>query len=159
MILLILYFRKFFVCKGISINNCKKSLTNMAACHCTSAPRLYHICCWHLMVSYNLMIFSASNVPIGGIQVLFWHQKQWSPPLGSDLPWARKCSVTGQFTLDKFSSQILSTLLDCHLKTHNFHLQLCAIIHTRTNKIKSWNNFTVILAQNTRIRKLGTQLL
>jgi len=30
--------------------------------------------------------FSAPNVPRGGVQVLFGHQKQWSPPLGSSLP-------------------------------------------------------------------------
>jgi len=27
------------------------------------------------------MIFSVVNMPIGGVQVLFRHQKQWSPPL------------------------------------------------------------------------------
>jgi len=33
-----------------------------------------------------LMIFNGPNAPIGGIQVLFGHQKQWSPPLASGLP-------------------------------------------------------------------------
>jgi hypothetical protein len=32
-----------------------------------------------------LTIFSALNMPIRGVQVLFKHQKQWSPPLGSSL--------------------------------------------------------------------------
>jgi hypothetical protein len=41
------------------------------------------------------------------------------------------------------------------LKTHNFHLQLCELSIPGQIKLKSWNNFTVILAQNTRIRKLG----
>jgi hypothetical protein len=33
------------------------------------------------------------------VQVLFGHQKQWSPPLGSGLPKALKFSVTRQSTL------------------------------------------------------------
>jgi hypothetical protein len=45
------------------------------------------------------MIFTASNAPIKEIQVLFGHQKQGNPPLGSGLPEALKCSVTGWFTL------------------------------------------------------------
>jgi hypothetical protein len=32
------------------------------------------------------MIFHAQNAPIRGVQALFKHQKQWSPPLGSSLP-------------------------------------------------------------------------
>jgi hypothetical protein len=36
------------------------------------------------------MIVSVSDVPRGEVQVLFGHQKQWSPPLGSGLPWALK---------------------------------------------------------------------
>jgi hypothetical protein len=36
-------------------------------------------------------IFSALNVLIRGFQDLLRHQKQWSPPLGSDLPWMFKC--------------------------------------------------------------------
>jgi hypothetical protein len=45
------------------------------------------------------MIVSVSDAPRGGVQVLFGHQKQRSPPLGSSLPWALKCSVTGRCTL------------------------------------------------------------
>jgi hypothetical protein len=41
------------------------------------------------------MIVSVSDAPRGGVQVLFGHQKQRSPPLGSSLPWALKYSVTG----------------------------------------------------------------
>ncbi len=33
-----------------------------------------------------LMIFRAPNAPIGGVQVLFGHGKQWSLPLASGLP-------------------------------------------------------------------------
>ncbi len=33
-------------------------------------------------------IFNVSVEPIGGVQVLFVHQKQLSPPLGWGLPWA-----------------------------------------------------------------------
>jgi hypothetical protein len=33
-----------------------------------------------------LMIFSALDAPIGGVQVLFQHKKQRRPPLGSSLP-------------------------------------------------------------------------
>jgi hypothetical protein len=38
--------------------------------------------------NYNpfLTIFSAPNAPIEGVQVLFGHQKQQSPPLGISLP-------------------------------------------------------------------------
>jgi len=32
------------------------------------------------------MIFRAPNAPIGGVQVLFGHGKQWSLPLASGLP-------------------------------------------------------------------------
>jgi len=39
------------------------------------------------------------NAPIGGVQILFGQDKQWSPPLGSDLPLALKCLITSQFTL------------------------------------------------------------
>jgi len=46
-----------------------------------------------------LMILSAPNASIRGVQVLFGHQKQWSPPLGSGLPWALKWSLIGCSTL------------------------------------------------------------
>jgi hypothetical protein len=32
-----------------------------------------------------LMIFGVTDASIGGVQVLFGHHKQWSPPLGSKL--------------------------------------------------------------------------
>ncbi len=38
-----------------------------------------------------LMIFSALKAPIGGVQVLFRHHKQWSSPFWSSLPWMFKC--------------------------------------------------------------------
>ncbi len=38
-----------------------------------------------------LTFFSALNMPIGGLQVLFRHQKQWIVPLGSGLFWTLKC--------------------------------------------------------------------
>jgi hypothetical protein len=38
-------------------------------------------------------------VPIRGVQVLFGHWKQWSPPLGSSLPWILKCFATNWFIL------------------------------------------------------------
>jgi len=37
-----------------------------------------------------LMIFSALDKPIGGVQVLFIHKKQWNPPFGISLPWMLK---------------------------------------------------------------------
>jgi hypothetical protein len=43
-------------------------------------------CCNFFNSISFLTIFSAQDVPIGGIQVLFKHQKQWNPPLGSSLP-------------------------------------------------------------------------
>ncbi len=46
-----------------------------------------------------LMIFSALLVPIGEVQVLFGHQKQWSFPLGSYLPSALKWSLMRCYTL------------------------------------------------------------
>ncbi len=46
-----------------------------------------------------MTIFSASGAQRGGIQILFGQQKQRSPALGSGLPWALKCSLTGHLTL------------------------------------------------------------
>ncbi len=46
-----------------------------------------------------LMISNAPDASIGGVQVLFGLQKQWSPPLGSGLPWALKWSLMGCSTL------------------------------------------------------------
>jgi hypothetical protein len=40
------------------------------------------------------------DAPREDIQVLFRQQKQQSPPLESSLPWAFKCSITGQSTLN-----------------------------------------------------------
>jgi hypothetical protein len=42
----------------------------------------------HKFLIFNpfLMILSVSDVSRGGAQVMFGHQKQWSPPLGSGLP-------------------------------------------------------------------------
>ncbi len=34
------------------------------------------------------MIYNAPDAPIEGVQVLFEHQKQQSPPPESGLPWA-----------------------------------------------------------------------
>jgi hypothetical protein len=41
----------------------------------------------HNFFNFNpfLMIFSMLNMSIGGAQVLFGHQKQWSPPFGLSL--------------------------------------------------------------------------
>ncbi len=39
-----------------------------------------------LISNLFLPIVSKSDAPEGGVQVLFGHQKQQSPPLGSDLP-------------------------------------------------------------------------
>jgi hypothetical protein len=38
-----------------------------------------------------LMIFSALEAPIRGVQVLFRHWKQWRPPFRFGLPWVFKC--------------------------------------------------------------------
>jgi hypothetical protein len=38
-----------------------------------------------------LMIFSALDAPIGGVQIFFRHPKKWNPPLWSALPWVFKC--------------------------------------------------------------------
>ncbi len=45
-----------------------------------------------------LTIFSMLDVPTRRVQILFGHQKQQSPPLGSSLPWALKCSFTSRST-------------------------------------------------------------
>ncbi len=37
------------------------------------------------------MIFNALDTPIGGVQVLFRHKKQWNLPFGFGLPWMLKC--------------------------------------------------------------------
>jgi len=52
-----------------------------------------------LISNQFLTIVSVSDVPRGGVQVLFGHQKQRNPPFGSSLPWELKCSVTGRSTL------------------------------------------------------------
>jgi len=46
-----------------------------------------------------LTIFSAPNVPIKKVQVLSRHQKQWSSPFGSGLPWMFKYLLTDHSTL------------------------------------------------------------
>jgi hypothetical protein len=51
------------------------------------------------------MIFSATDALIGGVQVLFGHQKQRSPPLGFSLPWALKWLFMGCSTLLENHSQ------------------------------------------------------
>jgi hypothetical protein len=50
-----------------------------------------------------LTIFNVPDAPIGGAQILFGHQKQWSPPLNLACPkclgvWC-KCLVTGWMTV------------------------------------------------------------
>jgi hypothetical protein len=52
-------------------------------------------------------IVSVSDAPRGRVQVLFGHQKQQSPPFGSGLPWALKCLVTGQSTLEIHDSVLV----------------------------------------------------
>ncbi len=51
---------------------------------------------------------TVSNVPRGGVQVFFGHQKQWSPPLGSGWPWALKCLVINRSTLQRFYQDALT---------------------------------------------------
>jgi hypothetical protein len=46
-----------------------------------------------------LTIVNVSDVPRGRVQVLFRHQKQQSPPLGSSLPRELKCLVSSRSTL------------------------------------------------------------
>jgi hypothetical protein len=65
------------------------------------------------------MIFNVLNAPIKGVQVLFGHQKQQSPPLGSGLPWALKCLVISQFTLVLYGLLKVEIL---GLTFHNFSL-------------------------------------
>jgi hypothetical protein len=48
-----------------------------------------------------LMIFSALNTLIGGVQVFFRHQKQWSPPLEFGLLWTFKCYSCNLFTTNE----------------------------------------------------------
>jgi hypothetical protein len=38
------------------------------------------------MMLRNVLYYMQPDAPIEGVQVLFEHQKQWSPPLGSGLP-------------------------------------------------------------------------
>jgi hypothetical protein len=41
----------------------------------------------NFLISYSfLTIVSMSDAPRGGVQILFGHKKQQSPPLGSGLP-------------------------------------------------------------------------
>jgi len=55
--------------------------------------------CNFLLSNPFLTIVNVSDVPRGGVQVLFGHKKKQSPALGSALPRALKCSVTGRSTL------------------------------------------------------------
>jgi len=55
-----------------------------------------------LISNLFLMIVSVSDAPRGGDQVLFGHQKQHSPPLGSSFFWTFKCSIIAQSTLTPF---------------------------------------------------------
>ncbi len=66
-----------------------------------------------------LTIFNVPNAPIKGVQIFFGHQKQQSPPLGSGLSWALKCSITNQFTLVLYSLLRVGML---GLPFHNFSL-------------------------------------
>jgi hypothetical protein len=52
-------------------------------------------------ITFSILIhfWSFSVHQIGGVQVLFGHQKQRSPPLGYDLPWALKWLLMGCSTL------------------------------------------------------------
>ncbi len=49
-------------------------------------------------ILFFFTIFNMPYVPIGGVQVLFKHQKTIEHPFGSCLPWTFKCSITRQFT-------------------------------------------------------------
>jgi len=51
----------------------------------------FHICFWQIV--------SVSDATREGVQILLGHQKQWSPPLGSSLPWILKFLVTIRSTL------------------------------------------------------------
>ncbi len=50
------------------------------------------------LICFSLII-TVSNASRGGVQDLYGHQKLWSPPLGSGLPWVLKCLVTNWFSL------------------------------------------------------------
>ncbi len=60
-----------------------------------------------------LTIFNAPNAPIRRVQVLFRHQKQWSPPLRSSLSWTLKCysckSICDLWTTKRFNPYVLSS--------------------------------------------------
>jgi hypothetical protein len=45
--------------------------------------------------------FSAPNMPIRRVQVLFKHKKQWNPPLGSSLPWVFKFYSCNSITINE----------------------------------------------------------
>jgi hypothetical protein len=68
-----------------------------------------------------LTIFWTPNVSIRRVQVLFRHQKQWSLPLGFNLPWTLKCynynSITTQFAPNeqlKDLTHMFYLLLPCY---------------------------------------------
>jgi len=65
-------------------------------------------------------IFSALDAPIGKIQVLFKHQKQWNLPLRSGMPWALKC----------YSCNSIATNEQLKDLTHMFCLRIpCYILY------------------------------
>jgi hypothetical protein len=96
------------------------------------------------------MIFSASYVPRGGVQVLFEHQKQPSPTLGSGLPWVL---LTNHSTLmlfqiiekikriENLNHTILYHLVAKPWKKENNKIVICKAIHLEVIFQKKINYF------------------
>ncbi len=106
-----------------------------------------------------LTIFNAPKVPIRGVQVLFKHHKQWSPPFESGLPWTLKCyscnliatkeqlkDLTHMFCLwischklykEGLFSHILTLKYKCHFEMSSTKFNLKAKHKRKENKI-SW---------------------
>ncbi len=101
-----------------------------------------------------LVIFNALNAPIGGVQVLIKHKKQWTPPFGCGMLWMFKCYNCNSITINEqlkdlthvlylqISSYVFTLKYMCHLgmSLKKFNLK---VKHKIQNKI-SWLFFSAI---------------
>ncbi len=68
------------------------------------------------------MIFKTLEMPIGGVKILFRHQKQWKLPLGFGLLWVLKCYSCNSIAIKEQLKDL----------THMFCLQIpCYKLYTK----------------------------
>jgi len=89
-------YKEFFECLGTNLCIISVSMVFFLS---SWLPLLWGRGCNFLIFNPFSKIVNVLDGPRGKVQVLFGHWKQWSPPFGSDLPWAFKCLITDQSTL------------------------------------------------------------